>query len=174
MSESETQTYQGTVEMNENNSGGYWWLNEGDYDKLKAAGWQVTPPDGSLGGRKATLACQVQANDESEARDLMLNHAYASFDMQTDQYHAAKGCSCCGMPFQFGIWEDLVLVASPPATGHPEPEPEPLLATERRSLLLTLIGRLEKHKILTIEGEDAVAWPDILLEMMKLNDEETP
>lgn len=76
------------VEFEHNNSGGFWWLGENDWAALADAGWVVE-------GRRATiLAASVDAAKAQWAATL------PHFNPDDE------GCSCCGEPFRFELWEE--------------------------------------------------------------------
>lgn len=90
------------VEYSSNNSGGSFWLCDGDWYALERAGWNVewcrdknyvTPPkDGRWLGTLATGATR---------EGLTLRDAIEEFESVTGQYANALGCNCCGPPHYF-------------------------------------------------------------------------
>lgn len=116
----------GVILYNPNNSGGSWWLNPADYERLEAAGWVVhwaremeesfgfnitireyekdqwlvpitrTPGLHWLGAEAGSAAKRFNTVEEG------INE-FASI---TGQNLADYGCSCCGPPHAFEWWED--------------------------------------------------------------------
>lgn len=97
------------VSMRENNSGGYWWLNESDREGLEKAGWRVTHPVSRWGGGTG-ISKVFHADTEHGA----IVQAKMDFNNATSQYADSLGCTCCGQPFWFNVdespyWEPEVL-----------------------------------------------------------------
>lgn len=83
------------TELNENNSGGSFWLTKADYDKLHAAGWVgegIT--EDYFAGRKIRR--------EGVSRRVAL----AEFQDITGWDPDEEGCNCCGQPFYFSSYDD--------------------------------------------------------------------
>lgn len=90
-----------------NNSGGRWWLTDGDWKALEAAGWSVEwcalevreyrrpDTDGRWLG-----ALAVSASIECETP----GDAMRAFESVTKQTVSDEGCNCCGAPHEFS-WE---------------------------------------------------------------------
>lgn len=83
------------VEYSENNSGGYWWLDEGDYDALQNRGW--TKGRVSLGNHTAGASKVFTAPDAGTAEML----AIREWESITGEYAEQVGCTCCGQPHNF-------------------------------------------------------------------------
>ncbi len=88
--ESEYQTFR--VGMHENNSGGSYWLSQGDYNKLEADGWTVYP-------RARGIVREYMARSADEASDM----ARADFSSVASYDADDEGCNCCGQPFWFEV-----------------------------------------------------------------------
>lgn len=99
-------------ELNENNSGGSFWLNRKNYDALLAAGWYIQPSESSFlddnfgaddreGGHVPYSwrhGLRVEANS--------LQEAVEQFESITGQDFFAEGCNCCGAPFSMYLVTD--------------------------------------------------------------------
>ncbi len=79
------------VEYNGNNSGGNDWLNSGDRQALRDAGWRV------LDTGLSTHALR-QGDD--------LKEIIEEFERVASQDVRAIGCNCCGPPHSFSYWPD--------------------------------------------------------------------
>lgn len=96
--------------IDENNSGGRWWMKRSDYESLFKAGWKVDEEfmkkdvfgasysEPWLADRGDTVpygwrngAVYLEADTIREAVD--------SFNANTSQYFWSQGCNCCGVPF---------------------------------------------------------------------------
>jgi hypothetical protein len=77
------------VTYSSNNSGGNWWLNKEQWEKLKAAGWDISRP--SLGA--IATDAEKEFNSIEEAID--------EFMAITGEDPYAEGCECCGPPHSF-------------------------------------------------------------------------
>lgn len=84
------------VRYSSNNSGGYWWLEDEDWKKLEAAGWEVEWKDDSWLGALAGIAF-FKCNNIKEALE--------SFEKNANQDVSDEGCGCCGAPHSFS-WEN--------------------------------------------------------------------
>lgn len=78
------------VEYYSNNSGGYDWLDAGQWDALRAAGWTV------------------RGFDRKDTRMKYAVKAFATLDAAVEEWTAltgenpyAIGCTCCGRPHEF-------------------------------------------------------------------------
>lgn len=103
------------VEYSSNNSGGSWWLKDGDWKNLEKEGWRVhweadRPADawfsgdvkktGRWLGALATNACKdFEATSEGDAE----NKAISEFESITGQDYWSRGCSCCGNPHYMSV-----------------------------------------------------------------------
>lgn len=105
---------------NSNNSGGNWWLDDGNWKALEAKGWTVhwyrkavdksvglpdstssydddvladTPGDGTrwLGALATSCAKRVESPQEG----------IAEWELITGEHATAQGCNCCGPPHSF-------------------------------------------------------------------------
>lgn len=84
------------VEYHSNNSGGYWWLNDSDWRALESAGWVIGWLDKSWLGANACEARKYGAT---------LEEAIEQFDSVTSQWSTSLGCSCCGAPHSFTLYD---------------------------------------------------------------------
>lgn len=92
--------------LNENNSGGSWWLNHEDYLKLFEAGWKCDSTDtetflnepGDTTPHVWRRGTYLMANSHDEAVE--------SFEKATGQDYHALGCECCGEPFYLSNYND--------------------------------------------------------------------
>lgn len=93
------------VEYRSNNSGGRWWLNDDDWEKLEQAGWQVdwySDPEIRKGfgfaqgdrflGAKATVARKYFSK---------MGDAIREWEAITNENSSDLGCNCCGAPHSF-------------------------------------------------------------------------
>lgn len=95
------------IEYSSNNSGGYWWLTDKDWEALEGAGWvvewlkddpnYVTDENGEWLGTKALRAKRY---------DLPMEMVMAEFAMLTGQDLGDTGCSCCGEPHSFYAYDE--------------------------------------------------------------------
>ncbi len=92
--------------FNENNSGGNWWLNKRQYEKLFAAGWKLdkewAEPFGDFDPTKPwsesdDVPYGWRHNLYYEAYDI--REAVESWENATGQDFFSEGCHCCGAPF---------------------------------------------------------------------------
>jgi hypothetical protein len=110
------------VEYDSNNSGGSWWLDDDDWKKLEAAGWEVkwakdqkreffnADPDGRWLGALATNAIR---------RGLSLRDAASEWERVTGKDSTDAGCPCCGQPHNFTEYTDEgKYVKSGPETSY--------------------------------------------------------
>lgn len=85
------------------NSGGCWWLEDGDWSKLETAGWEVCWENGRyLGALARTAALRVEANSEDEA----VEKAKWNFSRVTLMDPDDLGCLCCGPPHYFYVSDE--------------------------------------------------------------------
>lgn len=78
-----------TTTYSHNNSGGYDWLDQDDWDRLAAAGWDVDAPY-----RPGRLPSRAHfPGDADAARHSWIN----ALGLDPD----ARGCDCCGRPHSF-------------------------------------------------------------------------
>jgi hypothetical protein len=101
------------VELDQNNSGGRWWLSREQHNKLLAGGWNLPKPSESDGSPlAASMARLVESmerkNDTGVPYDWRhglwgnfdsLRDAVESFERLTGADFFAEGCNCCGCPF---------------------------------------------------------------------------
>ena len=80
------------VEYNANNSGGSWWLSDGDWKALEAAGWKVK--------WYRFLGSSAQ---RATRQGLSLEEAIAEWKRVTGQDPEDEGCWCCGPPHNFYV-----------------------------------------------------------------------
>ena len=74
-----------TVQFDENNSGGAWWLNEEQYEALVEAGWVRS------GYNKRTATKKFDSLEEG----------IKEWEELTGENSNNVGCKCCGRPYQF-------------------------------------------------------------------------
>jgi len=94
-------------ELQENNSGGDWWLTEQDYKNLFAAGWKLPkdwdkpsyegdePWEPFCGGAPVPHGWRRS----TYIRASSIGEAIRSFETATGRSFYERGCSCCGAPF---------------------------------------------------------------------------
>ena len=97
------------VEYKSNNSGGNWWLTDENWMDLEKAGWKVNwekdntskffPSDES-GRWLGALATSATLPNTS------IKEAIKSFEAVTGLSTNAVGCSCCGPPHSFILYDD--------------------------------------------------------------------
>lgn len=94
------------VTYDSNNSGGDWWLSDGDWYALEATGWTVdwvkNDPDTRLikrddGDGRWLGALATSASIEADS----MEEAIDRWEAVTGQSSYDEGCPCCGMPHQF-------------------------------------------------------------------------
>lgn len=97
------------VRYTSNNSGGYWWLKDEDWQRLELMGWEVewrkneTDPlfrgdkDGRFLGALATSATR---------HGKTMADAIEEWEQITGQSADEEGCPCCGQPHGFWEYED--------------------------------------------------------------------
>jgi hypothetical protein len=91
-----------TIHLHQNNSGGYFWLSDEQFDALLADGWRVASGL-NFGGRAAQdLLLDVPVADERAA----ITIAQIEFQRVTGEDPNAIGCTCCGPPFHFDIEDE--------------------------------------------------------------------
>lgn len=94
-----------TVTLDQNNSGGYFWLSDEQFDALLADGWYVAEDSGqwrlnSYGKRAQNLKLDVPVEREDHAVTI----AKIEFERITGEQADAIGCTCCGPPFDFNTY----------------------------------------------------------------------
>lgn len=97
-----------TIEYRSNNSGGRWWLTDGNWRALEAAGWSVewsankrdgfSQPDAD--GRWLGALATTTSKDFDSVAD-----ALREFESLTGADVSDDGCNCCGPPHSFS-WTD--------------------------------------------------------------------
>lgn len=80
------------IEYYSNNSGGYDWLGEREWQALRDAGWRVTGWDDDTAAARPRYARKAFATEDA---------AIAEFEALTGQDAYAIGCTCCGRPHEF-------------------------------------------------------------------------
>lgn len=113
----------GILGYSANNSGGYWWLNEKDWDNLEKEGWTVhwiiDDPAAPFGKklREYDNDKLLEKREKSETQWLGAKAVSAAkrFDTKevgiveweriTDENAGDEGCNCCGEPHNF-TWHD--------------------------------------------------------------------
>lgn len=91
-----------TVTLDQNNSGGSFWLSKAQFDALLADGWKIdeSMPYRLNWGREAqNLTLDVPVEDEQAAETI----AKIEFQRVTGEDPDAEGCNCCGPPFHFSV-----------------------------------------------------------------------
>lgn len=97
------------IEYSSNNSGGSWWLDDGDWDKLEKAGWQVdwySDPEvrlsgGGIGmGRNSDRFLGAVATT-ARKRFNKMGEGIRDWEEATNADSTDCGCSCCGAPHNF-------------------------------------------------------------------------
>ena len=95
-----------------NNSGGSWWLKDRDWYALEKAGWDVdwysqrghdqfmVYKDGRFLGALSSGASKEVADREA-AKEAVLE-----FEAITGQNVDDHGCTCCGPPHSFTLYDD--------------------------------------------------------------------
>ena len=119
------------VEYNSNNSGGSWWLEEKDWDALKAAGWKLFSgdefayKDGEYIPDENGLPSKKDEVDEADRdkenysfgwdvpryafkRFNSIQEAIKEFEKLTGQDVTDEGCNCCGAPHSFTWGKDII------------------------------------------------------------------
>lgn len=93
------------VEYSANNSGGGWWLTDENWLDLERAGWEVQwiKDDEYYKGDErhlgALATCAIK-------RDTTLGDAIHEWEHVTGQNSNSLGCSCCGTPHSFTLYDD--------------------------------------------------------------------
>lgn len=91
------------VEYRSNNSGGYWWLDDDQWRKLEASGWNVAwvkdnPKIANKPGEDRWLgALATKASKEFPTTE----DAITEWSSVTGLDPGEMGCECCGRPHQF-------------------------------------------------------------------------
>lgn len=93
--------------FNENNSGGSWWLDKDQYERLFAAGWKYEPCDYDIeqgydkkpffDGEKKSVPYGWRHGLVGEFSSI--KEAVENWERATGQDFFAEGCNCCGSPF---------------------------------------------------------------------------
>jgi hypothetical protein len=87
-------------QFDENNSGGSWWLNKEQYEKLLAAGWTNEPGEnepGEVDPDFERVPWSWRHNFKFEAGTI--REAIESWEAATGENFFTGGCPCCGPPF---------------------------------------------------------------------------
>lgn len=95
-----------TLEYSSNNSGGYWWLTDKNWQDLEAAGWKVE-------WFKDQNREYLRPDSDGRWLGALARHASKDFETPeagieewksiTGQDPWAEGCNCCGEPHNFGF-----------------------------------------------------------------------
>lgn len=97
------------VEYSSNNSGGSFWLSDDDWRALEAAGWVVDWVKGSTSGRYSSFAqgdrYMGALATQAKRYGVGLRGAIMEFDDVTSQNSSDLGCSCCGTPHSFTLYD---------------------------------------------------------------------
>lgn len=94
-----------TYSLNNNNSGGSFWIGRKECDALREAGW-FTPertedsfvPFGSPDSYMGT-GCTYEELHDLRVEKATMREAIEEFEHITGQDFFALGCTCCGAPF---------------------------------------------------------------------------
>ena len=99
------------VVYDSNNSGGDWWLSDGDWENLEKDGWNVRwekdietkfIPADKNGRWLGPLATRASIDIETvEDQDRAIQIAIKRWEKVTGQDHTEQGCNCCGEPHRF-------------------------------------------------------------------------
>ena len=109
------------VKLDQNNSGGAWWLDDGQFDALLADGWVPVPSyrTTTWGRNTQDLAIDIPVADPQAAVTI----AKIEFGRVTGEDPDDEGCNCCGPPFSFDAVEADDYDYEPVAEAlAPEPE----------------------------------------------------
>ena len=87
------------VKLDQNNSGGSFWLNDQQFDALLADGWVVADQrrEATYGRAAQNLAIDIPVKDPQTA----VTVAKIEFGRVTGFDPDDEGCNCCGQPFYF-------------------------------------------------------------------------
>jgi hypothetical protein len=93
------------VEYSSNNSGGSYWLKDEDWANLEKAGWEVQwfKNEEHYKGAERFLGALAR---EAKRQGLSLGDAIREWESVTGQSSNALGCSCCGSPHSFTLYND--------------------------------------------------------------------
>lgn len=95
------------VTYSSNNSGGSWWLADEDWLALEKAGWKIewyADREGRLVKQDRFLgALASYAVRENVAS---IGEAIEEWESITGEFASALGCSCCGPPHNFTLYDD--------------------------------------------------------------------
>jgi hypothetical protein len=89
-------TKQVKVSFSENNSGGFYRMLQEHYDALASQGWNV---QGIIFGARYGGRCASKLFNT-------LAEGVAEWEEVTGLFAEARGCECCGVPYQFVVDED--------------------------------------------------------------------
>jgi hypothetical protein len=94
------------ITYSSNNSGGDWWLTDGDWYALELAGWEVDWFRYSGDRKKLKQSHRwLGALASSASREgLTLDEAVEEWESLTGKSAKDSGCECCGPPHTF--WEE--------------------------------------------------------------------
>jgi len=88
------------LEYSSNNSGGSWWLTDDDWYAMEREGWIIEWFDDRFLDSLAGGAYKIVASKEDATRAIL------KWEQITGQNAAAQGCSCCGRPHYFYLYDD--------------------------------------------------------------------
>lgn len=91
------------VTYTSNNSGGSWWLNDEDWFALEKAGWVVDWCLNAAGERTRWLGALAR---DAYREGLSLEDAIQEWENATGLNSMSVGCSCCGQPHEFTVYDD--------------------------------------------------------------------
>lgn len=97
------------VEYDSNNSGGSWWLTDQNWLDLEKEGWEVRwfkddEYHQSQGDGERWLGALASSAIKRNAKSL--GEAIAEWERVTGESSNALGCSCCGTPHSFTVYDD--------------------------------------------------------------------
>jgi hypothetical protein len=107
------------VEYHSNNSGGEWWLDDGNWLALEKAGWKVQwCRENEVLGKKRERWLGALAT-RATREGLSLRDAVAEWERVTGKSSTDAGCACCGQPHDFTEYDDEGnYVDSGPSTSY--------------------------------------------------------
>lgn len=91
--------------FSENNSGGSWWLNRKQYEKLFAAGWKYEPSSYDLERGHDKVGDPFSGDVPYGWRHGLfleansIREAVENWEAAIGEDFFAEGCNCCGAPF---------------------------------------------------------------------------
>lgn len=92
------------VEYSSNNSGGNWWLTDQNWLDLEKAGWEVAWVKGEKHYHGEVRWLGALAKNATR-KGLMLGEAITEWEKVTGENSSDLGCSCCGVPHEFTLYD---------------------------------------------------------------------